>query len=112
MHVLHSFESSKIVSPAILVSLFRDENLPHIIPLLEMVPQVLLCDILRKSYEVEGRYVILIPPICSIVALLSAIPVPGMRPSRILSETHSIPLYCLTSVPNSLPLVISLSTQP
>ena len=76
-----------------------------------MVPQVLLGCVLRELGEVERCYVFLVPPFCSIIALLLSIPVPGVGPTGILSQSHFVTRFSLSSSPNSLPPNVSLSTH-
>ena len=66
-----------------------------------MVPQVFLGCILRESGEVEGCYVFLVPPVCSIVALSLSIPIPDIVPTGILSQSDSLP----PTVSHSLSLI-------
>lgn len=76
-----------------------------------MMPQLLLGDVVGEVCEIEGRNILVVPPFCSSVVMLTPFPFSGECPSGILTKPHSVSLDSLATIPISLPPSVSLSTH-
>lgn len=54
MSVFNLFESNKSIPPSIIIPFAGYNDFPHVAPLSEVIPELLLRDVVRKSSEVKG----------------------------------------------------------